>query len=133
MRTTLLFPAVVLAFLFIAGAAEPKLPTKPPAKFLQTDIQAWHRVLATEITADFRASTIREVIDYLARRSHANIVLSLDALLPPAQAEELPLITRQFQRVPLRTVFYQISQDTGLTIDWHYEKSFPHAIRIRNQ
>lgn len=83
------------------------------------------------ITAEFHGATIREVIDGIGRKSYANIILALNADGAPKEA---PKITRKFQRVPLRTVLYQVSQDTGLTIDWVFdEKNIPFAIRIRNQ
>jgi hypothetical protein len=130
LKISFLSAATALAMMSVAGAAE-KAPGEPPVQFLRTDIPACRRGLATEITADFHGATIREVIDDVGRKSHANIILSLNADGSPKGA---PKITRRFQRVPLRTVLYQLSLDTGLTIDWVFdEKNIPFAIRIRNQ
>jgi len=117
------------------------MSAEPPATFLQTDVGAWQRILATEITADFRNATVRDVISYIGRQSQANIVLSLTAPQPARRqlpgssstAKDLPTLTDHFKRVPLRSVFYRLSQDTGLSVEWVYENRFPRAIRIRNK
>lgn len=99
----------------------------PPADFLQTDNEAWRRILATEITADLHAANIREVIEYLAHKCPTNITLTL------AGPSKVPPITFNFQRLPLRLVLYQLSQNTGLKIDWLLDKGVPTGIRIRNE
>jgi hypothetical protein len=126
--TLLLLPAMILLFSSAARPAETKLPADPPATFLQTNVPGWQRILATEITADFHAASIHEVIDSIAPQAHANIVLSLAA--PPKAP---PPFTHKFQRVPLRTVLYQLSRATGLKIDWAFEDGIPRAISIHNR
>jgi hypothetical protein len=128
-NSTLLPLTLVAAFPFFTFAAEPKPKAEPPATFLQTDIPSRRRILDSEVTADFRAATIREVIDSIARQGRANIVLALDVSHP----KKPQTITRRFDRVPLRTVLYQVSQDTGLGIGWVYENGFPRAISMEQR
>lgn len=127
-NSTLLSLTLAAAFPLFTFAAEPK-PKAQPATFLQTNIPSWQRILDREVTADLRAATIREVIDSIARQGRANIVLSLDVTHP----KEPRTMTRRFDRVPLRTVLYQVSQDTGLAVDWVYENGFPRAISIEQR
>ena len=132
-RTTLL---VALAFSFVAGAAEPKPPAEPPRKFLHTDIPAWQRVLATKITVNLQGATISEAVGAISHRSQASMILVLESSSRTTPARPLPktTITWQVHRIPLRTVLYQISRDTGLTVDWDYVGvgKFPFAIKIWN-
>jgi hypothetical protein len=160
MRISLLSLAVALAFLSVARAAD-KAAGEPPVQFLQTDVPWARRALAIKITADFRDAPIREVIDYLKRAAQMNTVMKLDA--EPAQAagapkklpnaardipgapveatpaagsdafNNVPKFTRKFDGVPLRTVYYQLSQDTGLAIEWLIINKKPFGIMIRNQ
>jgi hypothetical protein len=124
MKTALLISSIALLFSSIASAVSPKAPAEPPAKFLRTNNPAWQRVLAAKITGDFRSATIGQVSQFVGERSQANIVVTYGV------ASAAPKITRKFQAVPLRTVLYQLSLDTGGTIGWHYEQNLATAITI---
>jgi hypothetical protein len=153
---TLLLSLVVALGLFSTAKAADKTAGEPPVQFLQTNNPAARRALATKITADFREATIREVIDYLVRAVQINTVMKLDAGPPPglgvpkeaggnipgAPVETAPTaapsvpksdlrITRKFDGVPLRMALYQLSQDTGLTIEWRLHEGKPVGIMIR--
>jgi hypothetical protein len=157
MKTSLLLPVVALAFLSVAKAAD-KTAGEPPAQFLQTHNSAARRALATKITADFRDAPIRDVVDFLVHAAQMNTVMKLDAdptpdagaprevggKIPGASVEAAqtgatsaprnePKITRKFEGVPLRTVYYLLSKDTGLTIEWRLYEGKPVGIFIRNQ
>ena len=109
-------------------SASPPIPV--PRSFLQTDIAPLQRLLAVETTANFSEADIRQAIEYIKSRSRdTDVGYRLDVIY--ALHEPFPRITHQFKAVPLRTFFYLLSQDTGLTVEWVYEKHLPHAIRIR--
>jgi len=154
---TLVLSLIVALGLFSTAKAADKAPAEPPAQFLQTDQPWWRRALATKITVDFRDAPMRDVIDYLSHMAQMNTVMKLD--VKPSPAADAPKevggkipgapveasgaasapknelkITRKFECVPLRTVYYQISLDTGLKIEWLLlDNKKPFGIMIRNQ
>ena len=155
MKTSLLSAVVGLTFMSVGWAAD-KAPAEPPVQFLQTDHSWCRRALATKITVDFRDAPMRDVIIYLSHAGQMNTVMKLD--VKPAPAADAPKevggkipgapveasgaasapknelkITRKFECVPLRTVYYQISLDTGLKIEWLLINKKPYGIMIRNQ
>ena len=97
-----------------------------PDEFLRTTSEEWKRILATQITAEFRNAPLSSVVGYLGRESHAKIALKLNSPDPVNP----PSIFHGFDHTPLRTVLYQIGLHTGLTVGWNLDQGSPVGILI---
>jgi hypothetical protein len=96
--------------------------------FLRTSSETCKRILATEITAGFQSAPLSSVAGYLSQQSKADIVLKLNS----ADAK-MPSIYRGFDHEPLRAVLYEISRDTGLTVEWEFGQDSPARIVITDK
>jgi hypothetical protein len=92
-----------------------------PKEFLKTDSEDGKRILATEITAGFANGTVPNIIQWLAQQAKAEIRLKLKSSDPA----KLPLFVHGYERTPLRVVFYEIGQNTGLKAEWKLEQDVP--------
>jgi len=118
---------------FLSACAESKDPVvQIPNSFLQTDHAPALRLLALEVTANFQGANIREAIEFIKGKC-SDVDVGYKISIECSLNEPLPTITRQFKQVPLRTFFYLLSQDTGVTVEWVYENGLPAKIRIRRQ
>lgn len=116
--------------LLSAHAGSPAPPIQVPKSFLQTDYAPAQRLLAIELTANFQEANIREAIEFMKSKCR-DVDAGYKINIGYALNEPFPTITRQFKQVPLRTFFYILSRDTGLTVERIYEKNLPTTIRIR--
>lgn len=140
MKRTLL----ALLFCLVAASAAPpeKLP-RVPASFLRTTDPAWQRILATEVSADFRAASVFEAATFIFAKTDANYIIrpgkhgpistnktsgipgiGIPGLDSPQKKEPPPLtVTRKFTRIPFRTALYLLARDTGSTVTWELTAS----------
>jgi hypothetical protein len=76
MKAALLVFSLLTPLLLPCTAREDRGP-EAPKDFLRTDSAAWQQILATEITADFQRTPIREVCDVIAHKARANMTVRL--------------------------------------------------------
>jgi len=103
---------LALLFYTVAACAAPREEAhRVPADFLPTTVPAWQRILAAEVTADFRDTPLSDALTFILRRSDANLTSRFGG-------DALPTITRKFERVPFRTALYLLARDSRATVTW---------------
>lgn len=82
-----------------------------PDAFLQTTDPDWQRILATEVSEDFRDAPLIDALIFISMRSGANLITRFDGGEPPP-------VTRKFEHVPFRTALYLLARDSGASVAW---------------
>jgi hypothetical protein len=118
--------SLILGAVISAFAADPPVIPVVPDTFLKTDIEAWQRVLAKPVKAEFQMMLLQDALHFLFRDSNANVIM---APASDAPVQEV-MITCNIPEVPLRTALYIISKESGAIVTWDMEGGGPRAIKI---
>jgi len=125
---------LVAAVILSAVAAAKDDEVLVPDSFLKTDFAPAQRYLAIKVRGDFHDYPIPDALGYMVRKCKdldgGGYKIRFD-WIGPRPSEPLPLFTRKFKDVPLRTFFYMLSQDSGWIMEWRYEKKRPRTITFR--